>query len=293
MDQLASLPDLVAARYGGTDLALLQRVLTPALLPIKWTDRTVEKRDGTKLWSARFSVALNDESDELLVPGRTGKLISVGFLAGKPWNALAKGRVLRVDLPAKIAICEAYTGEGTKKALVDAIALLADGDLLEVDRYGASAKVLSSLVEAALADKARAEGFSVRRMPEDCAQHVGAYYNYDFEFTKDGVTRKVEVKSLWGTDTRYARLIHSLSGSHETSSCKFSTQDLFAVSRFLGTGNIHDFAFAVSKSDKTCPIGLSVSSFSDEYVNQNPVCQVDNLKWFDTVDGIWAALDAL
>lgn len=57
-------------------------------------------------------------------------------------------------------------------------------------------------------------------MPEDCAKHLGTYYNYDFEFEKNGITKKVEVKSIWGTDTRFARLIHSKSKTHLTSSCK-------------------------------------------------------------------------
>ena len=161
-------------------------------------------------------------------------------------------------------------------------------DYLEIDQYGAAAKILSALVEHNLAELAKEKGYHVTRMPEDCAKHIGEYYNYDFEFSKNGTTKKIEVKSLWGTDTRYARLIHSTSKSHLTSSCKFETQDIFAVSRFLLTGNSKDFAFAKSISKKDDPIhGLPPAQNHSDYVNQTPLCQIDNIVWFDNIDDVW------
>ena len=70
---------------------------------------------------------------------------------------------------------------------------------------------------------------------------------------RGGMQKRLEVKSLWGTNTRFARLIHSTTTKptgdpntwtpqqkanyYPTSSCKFATQDFFAVGTFLRTGN--------------------------------------------------------
>lgn len=148
--------------------------------------------------------------------------------------------------------------------------------------------MLSGLVEYTLAEIATKQGYIVRRMPEDVARHVNKYYYYDFEFEKDGIYKRVEVKSLWGTDTRFARLIHSLGKSHKTSSCKFDSQDIFAVNLFLRTGNIRDFAFARSVPKEMKPYGLpSASKYPGIYVNQNPPCMIGNGTWFSTIDEVW------
>jgi len=42
-------------------------------------------------------------------------------------------------------------------------------------------------------------------------QALGELSQFDYEIEKNGVKKKVEVKSIWGTNTRFARLIHSLS----------------------------------------------------------------------------------
>jgi len=176
-------------------------------------------------------------------------------------------------------------------------------DLLEIDQYGAAAKVLSGLAEYELCALAQAQGYKVRRMPEDMARHLGSYANYDFEFEKEGRVQKVEVKSLWGTNTHYARLIHSTTKApkgdkgtwteeqkrnhYPTSSCKFTTQDIFAVSLFLRNGNIKDFAFARSVPKDVKPFGLPRATDFPEHVNQNPSCQIGDGTWFATIDEVW------
>ena len=40
---------------------------------------------------------------------------------------------------------------------------------------------------------AREGGYETRRMPEDTAKHLGAYYHYDFELERDGVVKRVEI----------------------------------------------------------------------------------------------------
>lgn len=241
---------------------------------------------GELHWRASFSVKITAENRSALQRGRTGKFVPAAYCDGGVWREIAKGRIIEVDLENKIAHGEIYTG-ARRQELEAALEVLELGDALEIDQYGASAKVLSGLTEYYLVQAGEAGGYSVRRMPEDTARHLGAYYNYDFEFEKDGVVRKVEVKSIWGTNTRYARLIHSLSPGYPTSSCKFDTQDIFAVSLFLRTGNIRDFAFARSVPRDVKPYGLPRAAKHPEHVNQNPLCEIGDGTWFATIDEVW------
>jgi len=121
------------------------------------------------------------------------------------------------------------------------------------------------------------------------ARHIGVYAYYDFEIEKAEVVKKLEAKSLWGTNTRFARLIHSKDANqgYPTSSCKFATQDFFAVSLFLRTGNIGDFAFARSVPDDIKPYGLPRAGKYPDHVNQNPTCQIGDGKWFGSLDEVW------
>jgi hypothetical protein len=170
---------------------------------------------------------------------------------------------------------------------------------------------------------AEEEGYSVKRMPENIAIHVKpqlvafmedsnlpsfakeilkkderakGWPNFDFLIEKDNITRRVEVKSLWGTETSKARLIHSLGGRWKTSSCQFEDQDIFAVNLWLRTGDIKNFAFARSAlKDDAHPYGLPPATTTDkskrrvvltDYVNQNPDCQIGNGSWFGSLDEV-------
>jgi len=119
------------------------------------------------------------------------------------------------------------------------------------------------------------------------AKHIGGYTYFDFEVEKKGVTKKLEAKSLWGTNTKFARLIHSLTDGYPTSSCKFATQDFFAVSLFLRTGNIRDFAFARSVPKDVKKYGLPRAEKFPDHVNQNPTCDVGDGTWFGSLDEVW------
>lgn len=276
----------ITKRYGGVSPESLERVLTPVLIPIKDINREVFKVEGQSHWRASFTLKITSENAELMQRGRTGKFVPKSFVDGGPWREICKGRIIDVDFEKGIANGEIYVGR-KKSALQEAVELLHEGDFLEIDQYGASAKIVSGLAEYHLAELANESGYVVRRMPEDTARHLGAYYNYDFEFEKDGITKKIEVKSLWGTNTDYARLIHSTGPGYPTSSCKFETQDIFAVSLFLRTGNIRDFAFARSVSIKEKPYGLNYAEKYPEHVNQNPLCAIGNSSWFATIDEVW------
>lgn len=280
----------LSKRYYGMTPDALQSILCPLLVPIRSIDPTVFRVPGQQHWRASFEIEINDGYYELMVTGRTGKFVSSSYANGTGvWAEIAKGRIIEVDYAAGIAYGEIYTGNSSKADLEAARKVLKTDDFLEIDQYGASAKILSALEEHNLSELAKASGYKVRRMPEDCAKHLRTYYNYDFEFEKAGISKKVEVKSIWGTDTRFARLIHSKNKEYRTSSCKFETQDIFAVSLFLRTGNPMDFAFAKSISEADDPVhGLPHAKGYPEHVTQNPLCEIDNIKWFDSIDGVWA-----
>jgi hypothetical protein len=294
---------LLTRRYSGATPESLIAVLCPLLIPIDSLDKTIIKIHGQTHYRASFTIKINDENKSVVQVGRTGKFVPSGYGGGAPgWKEIAKGRITEVDPVNDMAYGEVYTG-GNKDKLISSLVELEGHDYLEIDQYGASAKVLSGLAEYSLAEIAKQQGYEVRRMPEDMAKHLGAYANYDFEFSKNGLTKKVEVKSLWGTNTDYARLIHSKTTRPEgdqsswsisqkanyypTSSCKFETQDIFAVSLFLRTGNIQDFAFArsVPKSEKT--YGLPCATDYPNHVHQNPPCQIGDSTWFGAIDEVW------
>ena len=292
----------LSQRYQGATIEALASVLCPLLIPIASLDKTVERRAGENHWRASFTVQLSDENRIVIARGRTGKFVPGNRFGPVDWKELAKGRIYRVDQAAGVAEGEIYVS-GQRADLERALDGLNDYDFWEVDQYGASAKVLSALSEYYLVQHAIARGYSVVRMPEDMAQHLGAYMNFDFQFSKDGVTKRVEAKSLWGTNTRCARLIHSTTtlpkadpatwtddqrkNYYPTSSCKFQTQDIFAVSLFLRTGRIQDVAFARSVPADEAPYGLPRARAYPEHVSQNPVCEIGNGVWFADIDEVW------
>lgn len=273
-------------RYGGATSEAMESILCPVLIPIRTLDKAIYKILGQPHWRASFTIGIDDECEELIVPGRTGKFVPNSYRDGGGWKEIAKGRILKIDQAAKTAEGEVYCG-GQKRDLQKALEELSAQDLLEIDQYGASAKVLSGLVEYSLVELLKSAGYTVRRMPEDMAQHIGTYLNYDFEVEKNSVRKKIEVKSLWGTNTKFARLIHSKTDGYPTSSCKFATQDFFAVSLFLRTGRIQDFAFARSVPKEVKPYGLPRAGKFPDHVNQNPTCALNDGTWFGSLDEVW------
>lgn len=278
-----SLVRALTTRYEGTTTGMLADVLIPLRIPIA-TFSTVPERFGSG-WGVPFRIEVGRASPHLH-RGRTGKVVSAATAAGiATWAEIVKARIHEVH-------DEFSTGElhiaGARANLEARLQLLEPGAVLEIDRYGAAAKVESGLTEAAFVALAQAEGYSVTRMPEDIARHLGNYYNFDFLLEKDGRTQRVENKSLWGTNPVYARLIKSKTATHETSSCRFDAQDIFAVNLWLRTGRVIDFAFARSRPvDAAHPHGLPVSTVSPEYVHQNPVCRLGDGVWFPRLSDVW------
>ena len=168
-------------RYSGATLESLIAVLCPLLIPIRTLDKIVYKVQGQNHYRASFTVALDDENRSVLQRGRTGKFIpgGLGVEVGVIWREIAKGRIIEVDVNNGIASGEVYTGS-SRQHLEGVLEELEETDLLEIDQYGASAKVLSGLAEYQLVEMAQNAGYTVRRMPEDMARHLGAYPNFDF-----------------------------------------------------------------------------------------------------------------
>lgn len=295
---------LLTRRYTADSQALIA-VLCPLLVPIHTLDKTIRILPGQTHARATFTVQLTEENYSVLVRGRTGKFVPAGYGSGEPgWREIAKGRITDVDENAGTAEGEVYLGFGGDEAsLAEALVQLSVNDFLEIDQYGVSAKALSGLTEYYLMHDLKARGYRVLRMPEDMASHLGAYMNFDFVVEKDGLSRRLEVKSLWGTNTKFARLIHSTTTKpkgdpdtwtaqqkanyYPTSSCKFATQDFFAVSLFLRTGNIAEFAFARSVPRDEQPHGLPRARRYPEHMSQNPLCRVGDGTWFATLDEVW------
>lgn len=289
-------------RYTGSTPEAFVNVLCPLLIPIRSIDKTIVKISGQNHYRASFSVQITDDNQGILCRGRTGKFVPGVFAQGGDWREIAKGRIIDVDYQVGTASGEIYTG-GRKADLEKALSELCVDDLLEIDKYGAAAKVLSGLAEHSLVKQLTSSGYQVIRMPEDMAKHLGSYPNFDFKVMAGDRMRKVEVKSLWGTNTQFARLIHSTTrrpdgnpadwtqsqrrNYYPTSSCKFSTQDIFAVSLFLRTGNIQDFAFARSVPRDVRRYGLPRASKYPEHVNQNPSCAIGDGSWFEKIDEVW------
>lgn len=289
-------------RYTGATPGAIIDVLCPILIPIESIDKTIVKLEGQSHYRATFTVALSELNRQIICRGRTGKFVPGVFADSGAWREIAKGRFIEFDETTGVALGEIYTG-ARKRELEVALEELTTEDLLEIDQYGAAAKVLSGLAEHSLQNQLMSQGYQVRRTPEDMARHLGAYANYDFEVSKGSEIRKVEVKSLWGTNTRFARLIHSTTSPpkgaastwtdaqkknyYPTSSCKFSTQDIFAVSLFLKTGNISNFAFARSVPNDVYAHGLPRTAAYPDHVNQNPTCEIGDGTWFASIDEVW------
>jgi len=296
---------MLTRRYMAEPEALVA-VLCPLLVPIHTLDKRIFIVPGQTHARATFTVRVNGETNGVLVRGRTGKFVPAAYGGGEPgWREIAKGRIVDVDTMTAIAHGEVYLGFGGRaEDLQAAIEELTDRDFLEIDQYGVAAKALSGLSEYYLVEYLKSRGYHVVRMPEDMAAHLGAYPNFDFLIERDGVKRRLEVKSLWGTNTAFARLIHSTTRAplgdpatwtdqqkrnyYPTSSCKFATQDFFAVSLFLRTGNIQEFAFARSIPREVQPYGLPRARRYPEHVSQNPSCTIGDGTWVATIDEVWS-----
>jgi len=281
-DRAVDMIKRLLSRYDGATIDTLERILLPIQIPIASIDRTVERHGAG--YFVRFTINEGKENPHLF-RGRSGKVVPASAKDTGQWEELIKARIHDVDHGS--ARGELHYG-GSRAVFEQRLKRVAEGDLLEIDRFGATAKVESALTEAAFMQAANAAGYRVTRMPEDIAQHLGAYYDFDFLVEKDSETKKFELKSLWGTDTTKARLIHSKGKRYPTSSCRFDTQDIFVVNLWLRTGRITDIAYTRSvRKDEAHPYGLPHAPKFPEHVHQNPPCAIGDGTWFASLDEVW------
>ena len=269
--------DLLLQRFGGATSEMLDRVLTPyRLCLVEISKESIGSKKTRSIFRATVPRGVWTTFEE----GTTGKVVPKAYVEGDAgWREIIKGRILR-------SFSDHVEGElhFDSGRLAGALAEVKVGDYLEVDPFGVTSKVESALCEAAFFLQASENGFKVTRMPENVAKHIGTQKYFDFLLKKRGAVYRVELKSLWGTDTTKARLIHTVSrdggGKNSTradrqvwatSSCRFNDQDIFAVSMWLRTGKITDFAYALSSSNKeNSEWGLPLVPAHPEHVTQNP-----------------------
>lgn len=291
-------------RFGGATPEMLDRVLTPYRLRIvdifpavideepkkKKKKSKPRKSKKPKVAKKQFRAEVPGDVWTAFEQGTTGKVVPRAYVEGEgSWREIVKARILR-SFPDHVEGELYFSGPRMEAALAE----VSVGDYLEIDPFGVTSKVESALAEAAFFREAERLGFAVVRMPENVAMHIGTQSYYDFRLRKDGKEYWVELKSLWGTDTTKARLIHTVSrdgaGKNKsrkdrqvwrTSSCRFEDQHIFAISMWLRTGRITDFAFAVSVSeDQHSTWGLPKVPKFPEHVTQNPPVP-------DPPSGVW------
>ena len=279
----------ILKRYQGMSEEAFRAILCPTLIPIKKIVNNVFLMPGQQHWRASFQIEIKEEYADLITETREGIFVPSSYALGEgEWKNLAKGRIINVDSENHTAYGEILFGN-TKEELEEALQRLSEEDYFEIEEYGISEKITASLIEYNLAELAKKEGYTVTKLPNMRGKAADSPDEYPFEFTKDGVTKRIQVKSLWAQDTRYARLIHPKSNRYLTSSCKFDAQDIFAVSLYPRTGNTMDFAFAKSISKTQDPLhGLEEARGFAGFVTQNPECEIDQVVWFDTLDGVWS-----
>ena len=283
-----ALVKIMLKRYQGMSEEAFLAIFCPRLIPIKKIVNNVFLMPGQQHYRASFQLEMKEEYADLITETREGIFVPSSYAVGEgEWKNLAKGRIINVDRQNHIAYGEILFGN-TKEELEEALKHLSEEDYFEIEEYGISEKITSSLIEYNLVELAKKEGYTVTKLPNTRGKAADLQDEYPFEFTKNGVTKRIQVKSLWFQDARYARLIDLKSNRYLTSSCKFDAQDIFAVSLYPRTGNTMDFAFAKSISKTQDPLhGLEEARGFAGFVTQNPECTIDNTVWFDTLDGVW------
>lgn len=290
--------EALLSRFGGATPQMLERVLTPYRLPISRIDASPDGK------SAQFEADIPVDVWTAFEDGTTGKVVPKAHVEGKaPWKEIIKARVRTARKHSVVG--ELYFAPARFAAALGEVKV---GDYLEIDPFGVTSKIESALCEAALFQVATEAGFTVTRMPENVAKHVGTQNYFDFRLERAARVYRVELKSLWGTDTTKARLIHTVSkeggGKNSkrkdkqvwnTSSCRFQDQDIFAVSMWLRTGRVTDFAYALSvPENKSKKWGLPVVPAYPHHVTQNPPIEdPPSAPWTMNLDEICRRFDSL
>ena len=272
--------DELLRRFSGATPEMLRRVLSPYRLSITSIDQTVQKSAGGREF-VTFEASVPTDVWSTLEAGVSGKVVPHEFVhASGSWREIVKARIYTcANGKATGELHLAGAGRFTA-----ALAVVKLGDVIEIDPFGVTSKIESALTEAAFFQIATDAAWSVTRMPENVAMLLGTQNYHDFRLEKGAEVVRIELKSLWGTDTTQCRLIHTKSREGNTgknakredrqewrtSSCRFEDQDIFAVSMWLRTGRIVDFAYALSVPTAIdAALGLKATKAYPEHVVQN------------------------
>lgn len=275
-------------RYRGMTREAFQAIFCPTLIPVYKIVKNVFLMPGQQHFRASFQIQIKEEYADLIMENREGVFVSSAYAKGEAeWKNLAKGRIINVDRENGIAYGEILFGN-TKEELEEALEHVSEEDYFEIEEYGISDKITAALIEYNLVELAKESGYEVTKWPESGGKALELTEGCFISLTKNGVTKRIRLKSLWGENPKYARLIHLKSNRYLTGNCKFDDQDIFAVSLSLRTGNTKDFAFVKSVSNKQDSVhGLPEATGFPGFITQNPECVVDNVVWFDNLDDVW------
>ena len=69
-------------RYGNVTPKALESILCPVLIPIHTLDKTVHKVEGQGHCRASFTIKIDADCEDLVVPGRTGKFVPKAYKDG-------------------------------------------------------------------------------------------------------------------------------------------------------------------------------------------------------------------
>ena len=282
----------ICRQFGGMDIEALTAIFCPVRIPIYKLVKNVFLAPGQQHFRASFQIQITEDVQELMAEGRTGVFVLADYVKGEAAKKeIAKGRLISIDKEQGIAYGEIFSTNTSKEDLEAALELLTEEHYFEIDSFNMAEKITEPLIEYQLERIAKEKGFHVTRIPKNRVKAADSADDYTFDLEKDGIVKRVQVKSLWGDDPKYARLIHPKSNRYLTSNCKFDAQDLFAVSLYARTGNTTDFAFAKSISVTEDEVhGLPQAPGFVGFVTQNPLCEIDNTVWFDDLDKAWEIL---
>jgi len=159
-EKALALVEALLRRFRGATLDMLEEVLLPLQLPISAVGQEIKKQGSA--WSVDFAAPVHEESP-FIARGRSGKVISCASAGGdENWCELIKARIHKSE--NGLATGEMHAAR--KGELEERLQSVRVGDILEVDRFGITAKLESALTEAALVQHGLARGYKVTRMPE-------------------------------------------------------------------------------------------------------------------------------
>jgi hypothetical protein len=77
-------------RYGDVTPKALESIFCPVLIPIHTLDKTIHKVAGQSHYRANFTIKIDADCEDLVVPGRTGKFVPKTYKDGSVWREITE-----------------------------------------------------------------------------------------------------------------------------------------------------------------------------------------------------------